>query len=35
MIVLLGAAYNAETREELAVARAEATPGRPKTLTIH
>jgi membrane protein len=35
MIVLLGAAYNAEAREELADARAEATPGRAKTLTIH
>jgi membrane protein len=35
MIVLLGAAYNAEAREELAVARADATPGRTKTLTIH
>ena len=35
MIVLLGAAYNAEAREDLAIARAEATPGRPKTLTIH
>lgn len=35
MIVLLGAAYNAEAREALAEARMEATPGRPKTLTIH
>jgi membrane protein len=35
MIVLLGAAYNAEAREALAEARAEATPGRPKTLTMH
>jgi len=35
MIVLLGAAYNAEAREELAEARAAAMPGRPKTLTIH
>ena len=35
MIVLLGAAYNAEAREDLAVAREEATPGRPNTLTIH
>jgi membrane protein len=34
MIVLLGAAYNAEVREELAEERAAATPGRPKTLTI-
>lgn len=35
MIVLLGAAYNAEAREDLAVARAAAMPGRAKTLTIH
>ena len=35
MIVLFGAAYNAETREELAEARAAATPGRAKTLTFH
>jgi len=35
MIVLLGAAYNAEAREELAEARSAAMPGRPKTLTIH
>jgi len=35
MIVLLGAAYNAETREDLAHARAAATPGRARTLTIH
>jgi membrane protein len=35
MIVLFGAAYNAETREELAEARAAATPGRMKTLTFH
>ncbi|HTX14950.1 MAG TPA: YihY/virulence factor BrkB family protein [Candidatus Baltobacteraceae bacterium] len=34
MIVLLGAAYNAEVREELAEERATATQGRPKTLTI-
>jgi membrane protein len=35
MIVLLGAAYNAEAREDLAMERAAAIPGRPKTLTIH
>ncbi|HEX4076748.1 MAG TPA: YihY/virulence factor BrkB family protein [Candidatus Acidoferrales bacterium] len=34
MIVLMGAAYNAEAREDLAVARAAATPGQAKTLTI-
>ena len=35
MIVLLGAAYNAERHDELAEARAMATPGRAKTLTFH
>jgi membrane protein len=35
MIVLFGAAYNAETREELAEARTVAAPGRAKTLTFH
>jgi membrane protein len=35
MIVLLGAAYNAETREELEEARAAATPGRTRTLIFH
>lgn len=33
MIVLLGAAYNAEVHEALAEAQAPATPGRAKTLT--
>jgi membrane protein len=35
IIVLLGAAYNAEAREALAETRAQAVPGHPKTLTIH